>query len=150
MTSSDLGGQRSLKAKDSLGLEFGSSLFRMSTANNKVYLKCFPLLNSSKYSSWQLYSHETDLIKEFYVGVTYQMIFNSKNILITELNWNHTCIYLNQTHRKMLQYNHFSEFLMTINKKSETFLNGMFCASHYVIFTNQENSYFIDHKNIFI
>ena len=45
--------------------KFGSSLFYRSTASNGEYFKIFPLLNSSKYSSLQLYSHETNLIQKF-------------------------------------------------------------------------------------
>ena len=41
----------------------GSSLFGGSTASNKKYFKMFLLLNSSKYSSTELYSHGIDLIQ---------------------------------------------------------------------------------------
>ena len=40
-----------------------SDLFRRSTAGNKEHFRIFPLLNSSKYSTSQLYSHETHLIQ---------------------------------------------------------------------------------------
>ena len=47
------------------------TLFRSSKekiwANNKEHFNFFPLLSSSKYSSLQLYSHETDLIPNFRV-----------------------------------------------------------------------------------
>ena len=43
--------------------QHGSSLFRGSTACGKEYFKIFPFLNSYKYSSYQPYFHETDLIR---------------------------------------------------------------------------------------
>ena len=59
--------------------ENGSSLSRESTANNKEYLKIFPLSNSSKYSSLQRYSHETDLVRKFllhvYTSISFMLTF---------------------------------------------------------------------------
>ena len=40
-----------------------SSLFRGSTASYKEYTKIITILNSSKYSSSKLYSHETDFFR---------------------------------------------------------------------------------------
>ena len=36
-------------------------MFRESTASNKEYFRIFPLLNSTKYSTSELHSHETNL-----------------------------------------------------------------------------------------
>ena len=53
----------------------GSSLFYGGTFRNKEYLKMFPSSNSSKYSSSELYSNETDLI--------WHPFFNRKGIKLT-------------------------------------------------------------------
>ena len=51
-------------------LTFGSSQFWGSTVSNKEYFKNFSLYNFLKYSSPQLYSHETYVIRKEYSKLT--------------------------------------------------------------------------------